>query len=816
MAHQFIRNYYPGIGEAVADRTVNRRVFTDAEQAAAGIQLVLNPEDPHYVAWKNAAYVSNVPVSESEVVAFMGRQPELRSETWADVGHRVAEGNTGLVRDGRNGEFAEMKRHLNAGTLLMSGRHLQHGDRNQHERPMEVFTNCSTSAATFLLFYLLLNGSGVGRAYDDAMMLIDWNKAPKLVVVIDGAYPDRTKMVYDHGLKREVPMIDDGFGTPEQARTEHPNAVWFDVPDSRGGWAKALEIYERMAFEQRHDETLVLNFSPVRPNGSPIRGMQNRPSSGPGPLMKTMRSMNEVSQGGYQPWEATMRQDHYAAECVLVGGARRAARMATKIWSDPTIFGFIYFKRNTGFWSSNNSVTIDAEFRERCGKVAGLINKHNGGVSGVEQNIVEAQRLWRRGQIEDMDMHAWKVLMAIAEASYYDGTGEPGIINQDRLVANDAGIEDYVDGLFAASKDFTPDEESRGLLSALARRVLSVVYTMITNPCGEITLLMLGAYCVIADVVPFHAVDDDDAESAFRMAVRALIRTNTMDCLYKREVNRTNRIGVGMTGFHEWAYERFGFTWQDMVDEAKSLEMWLMLSRFKRAIVDEAETYSAALGVVTPHTNTTFKPAGTTSKLFGLTEGAHLPSMRWYVRWVQFRQDDPLIQTYADQGYPVRHLVQYSGTTIVGFPTAPAICELGGGEWVTTAGEATPEDQYEFLRLMEKYWITGVAEDGVTPLIESGNQISYTLKYKPEVVGFDQFLKTLMDGQFSIRCCSVMPQVDGTAYEYQPEEPITQAVYHEMMAKITAGVKEDIGFEHVDCSSGSCPVSFDETPREAA
>jgi hypothetical protein len=42
---------------------------------------------------------------------------------------------------------------------------------------------------------------------------------------------------------------------------------------------------------------------------------------------------------------------------------------------------------------------------------------------------------------------------------------------------------------------------------------------------------LLGGYCVIADVVPFHAQNDDDAEDAFRTA-RALIRTNLMDCLY--------------------------------------------------------------------------------------------------------------------------------------------------------------------------------------------------------------------------------------------------------------------------------------------
>jgi ribonucleoside-triphosphate reductase (formate) len=357
-------------------------------------------------------------------------------------------------------------------------------------------------------------------------------------------------------------------------------------------------------------------------------------------------------------------------------------------------------------------------------------------------------------------------------------------------------------------------------MQALAKAAIALDYKVITNPCGEIVLLLLGGYCVIADVVPFHAgtvnrIDGDhhenwdhDAEDAFRTATRALIRTNLMDSLYKREVRRTNRIGVGITGFHEWVYARFGYTWHDIIDEEKSKPMWLTMSRFKRAIVQEAEAYSKELGVTVPHTNTTFKPAGTTSKLFGLTEGAHLPSMREFIRWVQFRNDDPLVNEYEEKGYPIRRLKQYEGTTVVGFPTKPAICELDGGEWVVTAAEATPEEQYQFLRLLEKYWLTGVGEGGEI-LAESGNQISYTLKYDPQKVDFDHFLETLIQGQFTIRACSVMPQTDTTAYEYQPEQPVTKAEFEHIAAAIASeGVEEDIGFEHVDCSTGACPVDF--------
>lgn len=216
--------------------------------------------------------------------------------------------------------------------------------------------------------------------------------------------------------------------------------------------------------------------------------------------------------------------------------------------------------------------------------------------------------------------------------------------------------------------------------------------------------------------------------------------------------------------------------------------------------VAETHTYQLSNGCVSHNT---------TSKLFGLTEGAHLPSMREYIRWVQFRNDDPLIDQYVQMGYPVRELKTYGGTTIVGFPTQPLICSLGMGDKLVTAAEATPEEQYQYLRLLEKYWIRGVEEDGDTPLPDTGNQVSYTLKYDPKVVSYDEFRRTLLNGQASIRCCSVMPQTDASAYEYQPEEPVTKEQYELVTRSIKASaVKEDIAFEHVDCGAGGCPIDF--------
>ncbi len=784
------KRYKPGMGQAVADRTINRKVIHKLRRPEVLIIKLkfhenksLNDEIEIYCRSKGYIISHYETLDQDKdlvhtlkIALHIIAKQEM--EHWKDVAFRVSKGNTSLHSKNADVEFLHMHHHLRQASLLMSGRHLQHGDENQSKRNMEVFTNCATSAMSFLEFYLLLNGSGVGRSMDDELMLVDYKNLPIVVPVISGSHPDVLSGEISERLDKRL----------AEHMYEKKSLHFFEVPDSREGWAKAIEKMEVMAFQRIHKNSiLILDFSKVRHRGAPIGGMQDRPASGPGPLILAIEKISKLREAAMEPWRATMFADHYLAECVLVGGARRAARMATKTWRDSTVFDFINLKRGGFLWSSNNSVTVDAEFWN-------YVNNPK-----IETTIAK---------------HARKVFHAITEASYHDGTGEPGIINQDKLTQNKAGFSGYLDGQFAESKNYKLETETLELTKLLALVAKDMQYQQITNPCGEITLNLLGGYCVIADVVPYHAQNDDDACDAFATATKALMRVNLMDSMYKKEVLRTNRIGVGITGLHEWMWSRFGFGWKDIVDEEKSIEMWLMLSKFKRVVASTAKDYAKILGTVVPHTDTTIKPAGTTSKLFGLTEGAHLPSMREFLRWVQFRNDDPIVQEYKKNGYPTKVLKTYSGTTVVGFPTQPEICKLGMGDKLITAAEATPEEQYQYLRLLEKYWIRGMEEDGVTPLPESGNQVSYTLKYNPLITSFDEFVRTLLEGQSSVRCCSVMPQTDSSAYEYQPEEIMTTSRYQQIISEIektslnAEDLKEDVAFEHIDCGSGACPIDF--------
>lgn len=783
---QIIRQYKTGMGQAVADRTINRDVVkTFPSPIIKKIKLAflgnisINEEVSNYCQSNNIKdYIFKVEEHDNDFLNIeLTIYSMIKKETWEDVAARVALGNTLLNPVDKDQEYKKMHHHLLQASILMSGRHLQHGDKDQPLRNMEVFTNCATSASSFLMFYLLLNGSGVGRSMDDDMILVDFKNLPIIVPVISFNHPD--VLTGEISERLNIEMANHMY--------KSKTVVVFEVPDSREGWAHAIEKMEYMAFKRIHrNDVLILDFSNVRARGAGIGGMQNRPASGPGPLILAIDKISKLRDASMEPWRAAMFADHYLAECVLVGGARRAARMATKNWRDRSIFDFISLKRGGFLWSSNNSVTVDQEFWKYV----------------KDESI-----------LTDVAIHARSVFTAISQASYLDGTGEPGIINQDLLVDNKAGIEEWQDGEFARSKKYIINEETIELTRQLAHAAYNKQYLQITNPCGEISLNLLGGYCVIADVVPYHALSDEDAVDAFKTATRALIRVNLMDSMYKKEVLRTNRIGVGITGFHEWAYSRFGFGFKDIINEEKSKEMWMLLARFKRAVKEEARAYSLSLGLNVPHTDTTIKPAGTTSKLFGLTEGAHLPSMREYLRWVQFRNDDPLIDNYQEKGYPIKELKSYSGTTVVGFPTQPEICRLGMGDRLVTAAEATAQEQYEYLRLFEKYWIHGVDELGRQLSDNTGNQISYTLKYYPNKLSLEDFTKTLIDGQSQIRCCSVMPQTDTSAYEYQPEERMTTSRYHQIMSEIMSNetpVKEEVSFEHIDCKSGACPIDFKE------
>jgi ribonucleoside-triphosphate reductase (formate) len=147
----------------------------------------------------------------------------------------------------------------------------------------------------------------------------------------------------------------------------------------------------------------------------------------------------------------------------------------------------------------------------------------------------------------------------------------------------------------------------------------------------------------------------------------------------------------------------------------------------------------------------------------------------------------------------VRTLQSFPGMSIVGFPTVSLIQRLGLGDDLVTAPEATPEEQYRWLRLLERHWIGD----------KQGNQVSYTLKVYTDRHDLDAFRRIVTAEQPHVRCCSVLPSRPESelGYEYLPEEEVSAGRF----AAIVEGIHDEAAAEvvdwaHLQCASGACPI----------
>lgn len=352
------------------------------------------------------------------------------------------------------------------------------------------------------------------------------------------------------------------------------------------------------------------------------------------------------------------------------------------------------------------------------------------------------------------------------------------------------------------SQKYQLNPEGMVFYKEIVKQIERSKYKYIVNPCSEAVLHQRGAYCILSDLAPFFADTFEQILNIGKLAARFLIRTNLMNSIYHDEVKRTNRIGVGITGIFEFAYKFFNYGFYDLINEEKSQDFWNFLAKLRNTIEEEGRSYSTLLGVNCPHTFTVIKPSGSISKLFGLTEGAHLPEYDYLIRWVQFQSGDPLVESYRKEGYPVHELITYPNMHRVGFPMRPTISTLGMGDKLILSDEATPEEHYQWLKLLEKYWLGGKNENG---------QISYTLKINTDKISLDEFRKIVAENQSQIRCCAIMPQLSNEKladlYEYLPNERITKEQYDEIIDNIQFS-KLMVQFTDADliCSSGACPL----------
>lgn len=693
-------------------------------------------------------------------------------QTWVERIDEVVDGNCSLADHVTATERETLRRYARQGLVAFSGRHVQHGDADQRSKTLELFSNCSTAMFSWALFLLLMKGSGVGRDYSSDLCWVDWDYLPNCRFVLDA--PDNLGR---GGHVDYEPWIETLAEARQKYDPESEHVRWHVVGDSAEGWAKVVMIMETAAFHKNNqDVVFVFDFSEVRPAGAPLRGQQNRPASGPVPLIRALHQVMTLKGAGMKPWKQALHVDHYLAACVVVGGVRRSARIATKSYRDRDCIDFVDVKRGGFLWSANNSIMVDAEFWQRAADPR----------PGLERRVYEAA----------------------GGSSYWDDTGEPGFINADRLHDDRRGLdgitpETYLSDNFVAELGGV-HPRTREMIAYHLQRALGRRYLYTTNPCGEIALATWGAYCIIGDLCLANARDPEEVYAAAALLARALVRVNTMRSIYAAEVRRTNRIGVSLTGIHEFMWRHYGLAFREALGDGEpARELRRFLTRLRDTVERSADDESNRLGLPHPATCTTIKPSGTISKVMQCTEGAHLPANRHYVRWVMFQSADPKVAAYAAQGYPTKDVSsQYPGVTVVGFPTCLPLVDEMPDDQLVTAAEATPAEQYAWVRLLEETWLG-----------PRGNQVSFTAKWRKANTSYEEYMAMLLREQPTVRCCSLMPQVDqdASAYAYLPEEPVSRARYEELVAAIRPTVD---GLEAYDadallCEGGVCPIEED-------
>lgn len=691
-------------------------------------------------------------------------------QTWVERIEEVVDGNVALdpgAADQREPLLALARR----GIVPFSGRHLQHGDLDQPGKRLEIFSNCSTAMFSWASFLLLMKGSGVGRDYSSDMCFVDWDYVPSCRFVL--AAPDNQGR---GGHPDYEPWVESLADAEQKYDPESEAVRWHKVADSAEGWAKVVMIMETAAFHKNNRDTVfVFDFSDVRPAGSPLRGQQNRPASGPIPVIKALHQVMSLKGIGMRPWKQAMYVDHYLAACVVVGGVRRSARIACKSWRDRDVIDFIDVKRGGFLWSANNSILVDAEFWEQA--------------SDPRPSL------------------ARRVYEAAGGSSYWDDTGEPGFINVDKLHSDERDLDSVTADTYL-SDEFVADigglhPRTKEMIAYHLERALKRRYKFIVNPCGEIALAAWGAYCIIGEVCLERAETLQEVVRAAGLLARALVRVNSMTSIYRAERLRTNRIGACLTAIHEFMWKLYGLGFRDAIDPLNqdSQSFWAFVNLLRQHVEICADDESDRLGLPHPSTCTAIKPSGTVSKVFQCTEGAHLSPNRHYVRWIKFQSGDPKVADHVARGYPVKDVShQYAGTVVVGFPTCLPIVEEMPPELLVTADEATPEEQYAWVRLLEEHWLG-----------PRGNQVSYTNKWRKDKVSFEDYMALLLREQPTVRCCSLMPTLeqDGSAYAYLPEEPVSPEAYAEMVARIDALALEAYDADKLACEGGVCPIEED-------
>jgi adenosylcobalamin-dependent ribonucleoside-triphosphate reductase len=428
--------------------------------------------------------------------------------------------------------------------------------------------------------------------------------------------------------------------------------------------------------------------------------------------------------------------------------------MAMMHWNDWQIDEFLECKREGGHWTTNISVVVYDEFWEYAWS--------------TPVDITECQ---------DFKVHkaSW-VLNQIAEGMLHNG--EPGIWNHSK------------------SQEGEPNE------------------VIATNPCGEITL-EAWENCNLGHVNLDQFVKNHQAQwsidlagphnkhwdwdyqglyEAHALMTRFLIRATYGDVNDEKQgaiLARNRRIGVGHLGFAS-AVAKLGIKYSECTTDSRITDM---LNTMSNQVDWEAQKYAHQLRIPVPVKKRTMAPTGTIAKGPGVSEGAHPPFAKYFIRRIRFSIVDPdqwaTCMDYANRGFLVEPDVVAAETMVVSIPTKDILLDEVAAIWGEEKAEELVQSPAE-LTLQDMLNVQAMYQD-----LWADNAVSYTANVDPNKYSVGELTQLLIEYGPELKGGTIFPE---QGFPQAPYERLTKEQFE------TFKVTETNDSVDENCATGACPV----------
>lgn len=669
-------------------------------------------------------------------------KPDGSKETWMETVERVVDGNLALVPEKYHlkGEREALIEAIHSFKIIPGGRHLWASG----VKGRQYLFNCHVSGwgknvtdHFEFTFLRLMEGGGVGANYSNSFLsqYPEVERRLKVHIVCDPEHADYEKMK-NAGVLSEV-YDSDWEGS-------------FPVEDSREGWSDSLvDLLGTYYLEDVKHQDRVFDVSRVRKEGSRLKTFGGR-ASGPLPLAIMLREVSEVMNGHYGDVLSgigAMEIDHAIAQCVVSGGNRRSARMAMMHWNDWQIEDFLKCKRGGGHWTTNISVVVDNRFFDSL-----------------------------ESSYSDELSFADHVMEQIATGMLTNG--EPGIWNHSK------------------SQEGEPNE------------------VIATNPCGEITL-EAWENCNLGHVNLDQFVKNHQAQwsidmsgpnnkhwgwdyaglyEAHKLMTRFLMRATYGDVNDDKQaaiLARNRRIGVGHLGFAS-AVAKMGVKYSEVTQHA---DTEVMLNSMATHVDYVAQEYAHELRIPVPVKKRTMAPTGTIAKGPGVTEGAHPPFAKYFIRRIRFSIVDPeqweTCMDYANRGFLVEPDAVAAETMVVSIPTKDILLDEVAAIWGSELAEELVQSPQE-LTLQDMFNVQAMYQD-----CWADNAVSYTANIDPQKYSVADLTQLLTEYGPELKGSTVFPEL---SFVQAPYERLTKEEFEAFEVSETNDSVDE------NCATGACPV----------